>query len=57
MISANLQISDTVDKVNSLANNLTFELNKVYSSGQGLSGFSSVTSTNQVTDPTAAPVR
>jgi flagellar hook-associated protein 1 len=53
MISVNSQINDTVDQVNSLANNLTFELNKVYSSGQGLNGFSSVTSTNAVTDPTA----
>ncbi len=53
LINVNSQIGDTVTQVNSLANNLTFEMNKVYSSGQGLNGFSSVTSTNQVTDPTA----
>lgn len=54
LIGVNQQIGDTVNKVDSLANNLTFELNKVYSSGQGLQGFSSVTATNAVTDPTVA---
>ncbi len=46
------QISDTVDKVDSLAGNLIFELNKAHASGQGLEGFSSLTSTNALNDTT-----
>jgi flagellar hook-associated protein 1 FlgK len=48
------QISGVIDKVDSLAGNLIFELNKIHASGQGLEGFSSVTSTNLVDDPTLA---
>jgi flagellar hook-associated protein 1 FlgK len=48
------QISGVIDKVDSLAGNLIFELNKIHASGQGLEGFSSVTSTNLVDDPTRA---
>jgi flagellar hook-associated protein 1 FlgK len=48
------QISGVIVKVDSLAGNLIFELNKIHASGQGLEGFSSVTSTNLVDDPTLA---
>jgi flagellar hook-associated protein 1 FlgK len=48
------RISGVVTQEDTLAHNLIFELNKVYSSGQGLQGFSSVTATNAVTDPTQA---
>ncbi|HEY8668905.1 MAG TPA: flagellar basal body rod C-terminal domain-containing protein, partial [Tepidisphaeraceae bacterium] len=48
------QIGAAMDKVDTLAGNLIFSLNKVYSSGQGLRGFSTVTATNQVDDPTVA---
>jgi flagellar hook-associated protein 1 FlgK len=48
------QISGVNDKVDSLAHNLIFELNKIHASGQGLQGFSSTASTNLVDDPTTA---
>lgn len=46
------QISGVQNQLDSLANNFIFALNKVHSSGQGTEGFTSVTSTNVVTDPT-----
>ena len=49
------QISDTVDKVDSLAGNLIFELNKAHASGQGLEGFSS-TDVDQPLDDTTVPL-
>ena len=48
------RIAGVVTQEDTLARNLIFELNKVYSSGQGLQGFSSLTATNTVTDPTQA---
>lgn len=48
------RITGVVDQENTLAHNLIFELNKLHSSGQGLSGFSTVTATNTVNDPTKA---
>jgi flagellar hook-associated protein 1 FlgK len=46
------QVGTVQDQLNTLASNLIFSLNKLHSSGQGTAGFSSVTSTNAVTDPT-----
>jgi flagellar hook-associated protein 1 len=43
-----------LDKIDSFSRTLAFEFNKVYSSGQGLTGYAEVTSQSQVTDPTAA---
>ncbi|MGA2066444.1 MAG: flagellar hook-associated protein FlgK [Thermoguttaceae bacterium] len=43
-----------LDQLNSFAGTLAFEFNKVYSGGQGLTGFTQMTSTNQVDDPTQA---
>jgi flagellar hook-associated protein 1 FlgK len=48
------QIGGYVDKVDDLAGNIIFELNKIHASGQGLEGFSNVAATNTVTDPTVA---
>ena len=54
LVSVRKQIGDTVDNVDKVAGNLIFELNKIHASGQGLEGFSSVTSTASVSDPTVA---
>ncbi|HTL27623.1 MAG TPA: flagellar hook-associated protein FlgK [Tepidisphaeraceae bacterium] len=48
------QLAGVTDKVDTLASNLIFELNKLHASGQGLEGFSSVSSTNLVDDPAKA---
>jgi hypothetical protein len=48
------QIGDYVDKLDDVAGNIIFELNKIHASGQGLEGFSNVAATNTVTDPTVA---
>jgi len=47
-------LDDTGDQVDGLASSLTYELNKVHSSGQGLKGQSSIVGTTTVTDPAAA---
>jgi flagellar hook-associated protein 1 FlgK len=54
LVNVRAQINDTIDNVDGLANNLIFELNKLHASGQGLAGFSSLTSTFAVKDPTLA---
>jgi len=48
------QISGVQTQLDSLANNFVFQLNKLHSSGQGTQGFTTVTSTNIVADPTQA---
>lgn len=47
-------IGSYVDKLDALAGNVIFELNKLHSSGQGLEGFSNTAATNTVTDTTVA---
>lgn len=47
-------IKGSVNGIDDLASNLIFELNKLHTSGQGLIGFDSISSTNIVTDPDAA---
>jgi len=47
-------IEKTIEQIDALAGNLIFELNKIHASGQGLEGFSTIQSTNAVTDTTAA---
>ncbi len=54
LASVSTQINAVIGQVNMLAHNLVFELNKIHANGQGLAGFTSTTSTNPVTDPTAA---
>jgi flagellar hook-associated protein 1 len=39
-----------IDQLNNFAKTLIFEFNKVYSSGQGLNGYSTITSSNTVDD-------
>jgi flagellar hook-associated protein 1 FlgK len=46
------QLDSTDAKLNGLASNLTFELNKLHASGQGLSGFDKIIGTTTVTDLT-----
>lgn len=47
-------LTDVIDRLDTLAGNLIFELNKIHASGQGLSGFSQLTGTSVITDPAAA---
>lgn len=47
-------ISSVIDKVDSLAKNMIFELNKIHSSGQGLENLSTTASTNLVDRTDAA---
>ncbi len=42
-----------LDTLDGFASTLAFEFNKVFSSGQGLTGYSSITSVNGVTSATA----
>jgi len=53
-LSAQTQLNTVQTQLNSLAGGLVFGLNSIYSSGQGLQGYTSVSSTNQVLDPTKA---
>jgi flagellar hook-associated protein 1 FlgK len=53
-VAAQTQINTVQQQLNSLAGGLIFGLNSVYSSGQGLTGYSTVTGTNQVLSQTAA---
>lgn len=52
--AAKTQIQGVEDQIDSLANSVIFELNKVHSSGQGLQGFSQIQASNNVDDPTLA---
>lgn len=54
LVGVQKQVNSSVDQIDTLAHSLIFELNKIHSSGQGLDGFSSTSSTNVVSDPTAA---
>lgn len=47
-------VTDTVGQLDTMAGNLINQLNQVYSSGQGLDGFTQVSATNPVNDATAA---
>jgi flagellar hook-associated protein 1 len=53
-ISAQTQLNQVQQQFNNLAGGLIFGLNSIYASGQGLNGYSSVSSTNDVLDPTVA---
>ncbi len=53
-ISAQTQLNQVQQQFNNLAGGLVFGLNSIYASGQGLNGYSSVSSTNDVLDPTVA---
>jgi flagellar hook-associated protein 1 FlgK len=47
-------MGDFIDKLNSLAGTLAFEFNRVFSSGQGLKGYQSLTSESAVDDVNAS---
>jgi flagellar hook-associated protein 1 len=47
-------ITSTIDRTDTLAGNLIFELNKIHGSGQGLQGFASATTTTPLDDPVLA---
>lgn len=51
--SRNQIVGGFLSNLNSLANTVAFEFNKVYASGQGQTGYQSVTSQVSVADPTA----
>jgi flagellar hook-associated protein 1 len=51
-LGAQTQLNTVQQQFNSLAGGLIFGLNSIYSSGQGLNGFSSVTATNQIQSAT-----
>ncbi len=50
----NTLIGGNLKQLDTFASGLIFEVNKIHSSGQGLHGYSSVTSTNAITDADAA---
>jgi flagellar hook-associated protein 1 FlgK len=54
LLSVQGQITGISSQLDTQANSLIFELNKLHASGQGTQGFTSVTSTNSVADPTVA---
>lgn len=47
-------IQETLDRLDALAGGLIYEMNKVHSTGQGLIGYSDITSSNELNDATAA---
>ncbi len=47
-------LDDTNESLDALASSLSFELNKIHSSGQGLAGVASVVGATTITDTTAA---
>lgn len=47
-------IDQVISQMDDLAHNLIYELNKLHASGQGLQGFSSLTATSVVSDPSKA---
>lgn len=53
-LSREEDVNAAIDALDEFTNKFIFEINKIHTQGQGLSGFDSVTSTNRVTDLTAA---
>lgn len=47
-------VTSNLQQLDSLGGALIYEVNKIHSSGQGLSGYSTITSERAVTDPTTA---
>jgi flagellar hook-associated protein 1 FlgK len=54
VIGAQTQLNSVRSQLNSLAGGVAFGVNSIYASGQGLSGYLSVTATNSVLSSTAA---
>lgn len=53
-VAAQTQLNTVEQQLNTLAGGVIFGVNSIYSSGQGLNGYSSVTSTNQDLSATSA---
>jgi len=53
-IASQTQLNTVRQQLNSLAQGVISGVNSIYAGGQGLNGYSTVTGTNQVLDPTAA---
>lgn len=51
LLASRTEAANAVTKVDSMANSLISELNRLHASGQGLTGISSVTGTTQVSNP------
>ncbi|HET6249576.1 MAG TPA: flagellar hook-associated protein FlgK [Tepidisphaeraceae bacterium] len=54
MQNVQTQVTGAINQVDDLAHNLIGAVNDIHASGQGTSGYSSVTATNAVTDPNVA---
>jgi flagellar hook-associated protein 1 FlgK len=54
LLTSQTQATATLQQLNSLSAGLISAVNDIHASGQGTEGFTSVTGTNQVLDPTAA---
>jgi flagellar hook-associated protein 1 FlgK len=54
LVAAQTQVNGSIAQVNTLVHNLIGTVNTLHASGQGTDGFTSVTSTNPVDDPTVA---
>jgi flagellar hook-associated protein 1 FlgK len=54
LLQSRQAVAGVIDNMDKIAGSLVFDLNKIHSAGQGLEGFSSVTATNIVADPTVA---
>ncbi len=54
LVNVRTGIGETLKQLDTVATNFIYEVNKLHSSGQGLTGLTNITSTNAVDDPTAA---
>jgi flagellar hook-associated protein 1 FlgK len=54
LINSRSQIVDVSDQIDTLTHNLISAVNQLHASGQGTTGYDTVTSSNVVADPTAA---
>ena len=52
LLDARTQINNVSTQVDTLTHNLISAVNQIHASGQGTSGYTTVTATNAVTDPT-----
>lgn len=54
LVGLRAEVGEVAGEIDSLASNLIFELNKIHASGQGMEGFTTLTSASAVTDVAAA---
>jgi len=53
LLGTRTTLRETVDKIDTLASSLIFEVNKIHSSGQGMTGAAAINASNTVDDPAA----